>query len=216
MRRSGAWLGFCLLLSACGGVLSDHPLSSEPDSVVDERLIGWWEQLPTQDRTEDDGAREPGRRLLVGRVSGTDHTLELVALKLEPDDTVTVERQTIHTVRLGGVWHLSLAAEDEQAFIIARYRIDEDGRLTLEGLDERGTAAAIDGAAIRGRVGRNPKYGGPGSGEREFKEVRLTAETAALRAWVAGAGQTAFARTSRPFLRKLAIPRPGHGKRTVK
>ena len=200
-----------LLLPGCGGVLSDHPLSTDADSVVDDRLIGWWEQIPKP----GDEAKPQGR-FLIGRLAGSENTLELVTLELGQDDTVTVERRRIYTVRLGGTWHLSLANEDKAEFAIARYRMDDGGRVTLEGLDERATADAIEKGTIEGQVTSNPKYTGPGSRERAFREVRLTAEATALRVWLTGAGSAAFGRSDQPFVRKLPIPRPGAGARKAK
>lgn len=155
-----------LLLAGCGGVVSEHPLSDKTDSVVDARLIGWWA----------DEKSESESRLVVGRVAGDETALEVVQVGLDREQRVDIKRARARCVELAGGWHLSLSEPSEKDFFFFRYSI-EGRRLSMQYLDEERVARAIERGEIEGRVKRDA--------DGDPDEVRLTASTAALRAWLA-------------------------------
>ena len=186
-----------LLLTALGlagcGATSEHPLSTEADSLVDERIVGHWEAVPKE---SGQGAQE---RLIVGRLAGTERTMEVAWLKLDKSGFVRVERYPFHVTRLEGQpastafisydqEHTRKAMEarnergDEalRGYLIYRYRVDGDV-LTLGRLNNKAIVKAIRAKKIQGTVaddnGADP-------------QVHITEPVATLRAWLAKAPAT--------------------------
>ena len=151
-------------------MLSEHPLSGKQDSAVDERLIGWWEELP-----EADDAKTAGERMVVGRLGGEPRLLEVAWLRLDDEQRIEVSRLRMRPVSLEGRWHLSVSGNDEADFLLFRYALEDDV-VSLQFLDEKKVAGAIERDEIAGTVERDADGG--------LDDVRLTAPTSALRAWI--------------------------------
>ena len=177
------------LLAGCVAVVSEHPLSTAADSVVDERLIGWWDPVvPTDDDREIDR-----HALVVGRSKHDANGLEFVLVTLDERDTIDVEHVPLSATRIGDQDYLS-ARLDENVIRLYRYAFDEAGRVTLHELGADEVADAIERGDVAGEVTRAAE-GSPHAGSLEL--VRLSAPTDALRAWIAVAGDSVW--QPRPF-----------------
>lgn len=170
-------------LAGCGGVQSDHPLSDASTSVLDERLIGVWEIVPKK----ADEAAKPQPRAYVGKLKDRSRVLELVTIDFDEEKHLVVNRWRLYTTKLGHSSCFSLGDKSGKAYFLFRYTLDAKGRLWLQALDEDKVAAAIRAKKIAGRVKEHPKDEEPGLFEfrlGKYEEVRLTAPTKALRAWL--------------------------------
>jgi len=173
--------GLGLLLAGCGEVLSDAPMSDASNSVLDERLIGAWELVPGDAR--DAGKDEP--RIYVGKLKGSKSALEAVTIDLDKDKRINVQRYRVFTTRIGEASFLSVTNAKEKDYGLVRYTLDGEGHLHLQDLDEEKVASEIQTRKIAGHVKEHPKKKGPLDFRvGRYAEVRLTAETETLRAWI--------------------------------
>lgn len=109
-RHSAPRLARFLVTSLLGFVLAgcvslDHPLTGADTSVLDERLIGHWETWHEKEWA----------RFTVGRSGPGSNALEAVALVLNKEGRVQVERVPLYTALLGNRPYLSARGSDDRA-----------------------------------------------------------------------------------------------------
>ena len=201
------FVGF--VLAGCGAV-SEHPLSDESDSVVDRRLIGWWQE------ESEVAENKPGLRIAVGRAEGTERTLEVASITIEKHDRLRVERHKLHATKIADAWYASMSLKDMRisgegekiktlgkGYALMRYSIEGDF-LQLALLDDDGVGAEIDAKKIAGTVSKGRLWK-DGKWVPQYDEVVLTATKPALRAWIAKAPETIWkpaAKRLRKILKK--------------
>ena len=186
MKSVVACLFVAWLCAGCG--FSEHPLSDESDSVIDTELLGWWEGEP----------EKPAKRIVVGRVPGTQRTLEVVGLKLDKNKQVVVERHVLFATQIAGKKYLSMSTKDVEigmngakkklgkGYMLFRYRIDGDV-LHAAYMDNEVLGAQIAAKQIGGKASRTGTKKVDGKEVPTYSEVGLTASKAELRAWIAKA-----------------------------
>lgn len=189
-----------LFLAGCGAV-SDHPLSDEKDSVVDETLIGTWEYQPV---VPLDGAAP---RLHIGRAKDDTRTMEAVAIEIKRGH-VNVDRFPFFTTKIGARRFVSATykqgGSDIGAYMIFAYDVSNPDVLIVQGMDEDGVAKEIHAGKIDGNVKPNPSYQSTdpqADVESKYLEVRLTAPPQALRAWIAKAPLSIWRKPEGRFVR---------------
>ena len=131
-----------LVLAGCGNPVDClHPLSDAKTTGMDARLIGAWE---LEEEGKEDGFRP---RIWVGRHREQPGVLEAVAVLLEKDEQVKVHRVAVHATKLGAHRYLSLGGNEDDgrdgAYLVVRYRLEDDGTLVAWGL-----APSVVGRAI--------------------------------------------------------------------
>jgi hypothetical protein len=112
------------ILTSC--VYTTYPLSNEQTSAIDDRLIGSWKHEKT-----DRNAPVTDRFTMIGRMKGTQHTLEIVTVTKELDHTLKVERAAMYA-RPGKTSYLSIQIKSKaEAYLIFRYAMADDRTLLI-------------------------------------------------------------------------------------
>ncbi len=194
-----------LLLSGCGGVLSEHPASDDATSRVDERLIGFW-RVDGKASTGKDGpaSQEPGL-LVVGRRDGPEGGLELLTVSLKQGAVLDVAREPLRATSIAGKPYASVhvtgdGSPPRPSWLVLRYDVPEEGVLRVLAMDVPKVANEVR----EGRIAGHAPEPGPGrSGDSVL--VTLSADTAALRAWLEQAGDGLFADGKPLVLRRLDL-----------
>jgi hypothetical protein len=190
---SGAAL-VLLLLAGCG-VTSDHPLSDEKTSVVDDGLIGRWRAV------KEDADGKEADQILVGRRRGTKNTLEAVGLELDGDEHVQVRRFYLYATTIGDRRYLSATGEkDGQAYMFLRYAMPKKDTLHVYLMNAKFVGQAIEKGELEGKVEKKETEGGV---QASYETVHITADTAKLRAWIEKHQDECFAIEDPAVLRKL-------------
>lgn len=207
MTRAFVLMSCVLWAAGCGAVTSEHPLAGEEDAVVDEALIGWWEPIPEK--------AEPGQamqRLAVGYLPGSERGLELVTMGIDKKSKqVKVERFALYATTIEGKRYLSFTdTKEKKEYLLLRYAIDAEGILRVHWMDDVRVARQIEAKHVEGVAKKNPEYTEL-SAESEYTQVRLTAKPAALRTWLAKAGDAPWAKESMR-LRKVVVRKPDEPK----
>jgi hypothetical protein len=156
-------------------VTSEHPLSGEKDTELNERLIGYWRLVGSGEEPHEPEDDEVIPQFVIARTKSSDRQLEMVVLMLDEKGYARVRRVPVLATQLGGHDYVSLLAEDEEkderGYFLLRYALPEDDLLHVWILNPQMTAAELDLGKIEGR-------------KEEHGSVHLTSDTAALRAWL--------------------------------
>jgi hypothetical protein len=161
--------------------MSEHPLSDEESSVLDERLIGHWDI-----KLGDSESMDP-IRMVVGRDPKADNILESVTTTIDAEKRVNVHRGHVYTAKVGDQWIVSFGGPDEQQppkieYMIMRYELkprtaDSNDLLEMHLLLDSFVATAIEKGELTGTVKRD-KPGG------KFTSIKITAEPKELMEFV--------------------------------
>jgi len=177
---AAALTGLALANASCTMVVSEHPLSDEKTSKLDERAIGFWEIVP-----EEKDKEKPRAQFAVGRVKEKKNSLEMVALELHKDQ-VQVKRFPVYTTVLDNRRYLSWgnAEEKDPGFFILHYKFADEKTVHLYELNPDFVGDAIQrgelaGNAVRREESKDPKDAGP-----KYKSVLITAESKEIAAFV--------------------------------
>lgn len=177
----------CITVGCAG---SAHPLSDEETSILDERLIGVWEEV-------DDKSNEPGlqhSRLRVERKQ--DSKAALILKSLDPNEKDVPP--TLLATELGGRHYLSFGGHDEQEkraiWYFLHYEFKGNDLVRLRPLDPDVIAEDIKAGRIKGQVTERSKKEAKSSerAANEGREVRLQASTEELRAYIKRHGDKLF------------------------
>lgn len=183
---SAALLLAVLLLSRCVVATSKHPASETHDPALDDRIVGWWSLRapPDAELTDAEAAQmaEQRIRLLVGRAEEADR-LEWLMVHLGEGDRIETTRGAFRVTALGEAWIVSrYPREDATDWWLSRVRWTPEGPVGYDDLDPEAVARAIEAGEIEGEVTRHP--------DGHLQHARLTADTPALRAWIATKGDS--------------------------
>lgn len=171
----------------CTPALSLHPLSDENTSVADERLIGHWRVVDTENRDDPDTPR-----FVVGRGADAKNTLEWVFTDVGPDGTVKIHRQPLFTTSIAGNRYVSLRNphDDDPSYVIFQYELIEhevrnaaDDELRLFAMKIDVIAKVIEEQDLPGIVKRHEPPGertATNPFKEEFQYVRTNAPTETL------------------------------------
>lgn len=196
-----------LVSAGCVVASAEHPASKAHDSSKDDELVGWWALRAPADmgsaEVENEGAElDRGQvRLLVGR--GEDSSrLEWLLVHLSKETRIETLRGSFRATQLGGRWIVSRFPQNEQDdWWLSRVLITPEGPVGHEDLDPEAVARAIETGAVEGRVTRNDDGG--------LEHARLTADTEALRAWIASKGDAIWKDTRMRWVRDPVPPYRG-------
>lgn len=180
VRRWGLALAllWVLPLVGCALPVSEHPLSDEQTSVIDERLIGGWQVIEQPEKhAVEKGAGENAQpqaapptplssRFAVGRKEGTENTLESAHLRID-EEVIKVSRTLIYATQLGSERYLSWRLQDEDQkekqpeYLIMLYRVQGEDAVELSLLRHDVIGPAIEKGELPGKVKRrrNPPAG---------------------------------------------------------
>jgi len=199
--RRLAGVALALLLSGCGGVVSEHPASEGGQSRLDERLLGFWrvDEAATPSAPSE---RLDETVLLVGREAPGSSTLRLQSLTRHPDGTTGSMSSDVVATTIAEKDYASLRLNAESApWALVRYTVDDPDTLRVVGFDERLVAADVRAGTVAGSAPSEKETADPAA----TVLVTLKATTPALRAYLEKRGD-AVARNDRPLvLRRLRL-----------
>jgi len=169
-----------------GCVPCKHPLSDEKSSKVDERLIGEW-QFYRGDKPDADSAP-----VFVGKVKGSEATLEAVQCDVDKEGHVVVERVPLYTTKVGSLFLISMARQEvkkdrETAYDVAMYEMPEKDTVNWYVMDDQVVGAAIEKKSLPGTVNAQTIFG-----KRHYADVKITASPEELRKFIEKIGKKCF------------------------
>jgi hypothetical protein len=198
-----ALVGIAVLAVFAGGCTipsSEHPLSDEKTSTLDQRLIGHWEFADAPSQNLDPS------RFVVGRDANVENVLEYAAASLNGEQKIEIHRGRLFVTKIGEAHYLSFDGGDpKQGFSIMRYDFkphssnaqepsgqdpggqDKPSRDTVELhlMVDTVIAEAIDKGELAGKVTREKS-------SRRLQEIRITAAPEDLKAFLEKRSETCF------------------------
>lgn len=199
LRKCLALLMLASLLAGCTIPYSDHPLSDQKTSTVDDRLIGRWLQVDEdEEKSDEERASEAGKSfefITVGLKKNGRSTMVLVYVELDDDGELSVEQSFFYTTIINKQHYLSWQHKDKDnkksiKYLIASYTLDSGGLLTTHLMDNDKIVAAIEQGRVDGEIDiriekvlENPK---------ETKIAHLTASPEQLRRFLLETGTDCF------------------------
>ena len=190
------------LLAGCSIPYSDHPLSDNKTSTVDDRLIGRWLQIDEDDEDDEtkkeENATEAGKSfefMTVGLKKSNSKTMVMVYVELDDDGELTVERAFFFTTTINKQNYLSYQQKDEEdkksiKFVIASYTLDANGLLTTRLMDNDQVVAAIEQGRVDGEI--DIKIEQVNGKQKETKTAHLTASPEQLQRFLLETGTDCF------------------------
>ena len=162
-------------------VTSRHPLSDDKTSVIDKRLLGHWRSVNPGDKPEPPDPQFSS--FVVGRVKGTENTLEMVFADLVVDDVVEVYRLRLFPTSINGKQYLSVRKPhgDGVEYLIFQYKRVHDDEMHLLPMTVEVIVRAIEGEKLAGSVRRLPLKRTAGNPfNAKYRYVRITATSEKL------------------------------------
>ena len=193
------------LLAGCSIPYSDHPLSDNKTSTVDDRLIGRWLQIDEDDEDDEDKetkkeekATEAGKSfefMTVGLKKNGRTTMVAVYLELDDDGELSVERNFFYTTTINKQHYLSWQQKDEEdkksiKYVIASYTLDAHGLFTTHLMDNDKVVAAIEQGRVDGEI--DIKIEQVNGKQKETKTAHLTASPEQLQRFLLETGTDCF------------------------
>ena len=187
------------LLTGCSIPYSDHPLSDNKTSTVDDRLLGRWLQLDEDDETKAeekaDAARNTFEFMTVGLKKSNSKTMVMVYVELDDDGELTVERAFFFTTTINKQHYLSYQQKDEEdkksiKYVIASYTLNANGLLTTRLMDNDQVVAAIEQGRVDGEI--DIKIEQVNGKQKETKTAHLTASPEQLQRFLLETGIDCF------------------------
>ncbi len=184
-----AGLVLAILLAACVPE-SRHPLSNPGSAVVDQRLTGVW-KTKIDDET-----------VIAHFLEKSDGEMRIVAVAHKDGGGGGWTTYSMFVSRLGDEWYMNVKFVGENGkpneiedppYHLVRYRISEDGKLTIWTMAKPAVIAAIE-SGLAGKVKKG----------KWFNETLITAPTDELAAFVRSSDpQRLFANPLGPFRRQM-------------
>ena len=190
------------LLAGCSIPYSDHPLSDQKTSTVDDRLIGRWFQIEEEDedepKSDEEKATEVGKSfefMTVGLKKNGRTTMVAIYLELDDDGELSVERNFFYTTTINKQHYLSWQQKDEEdkksiKYVIASYTLDASGLLTTRLMDNDKVVAAIEQGRVDGEI--DIKIEQVNGKQKETKTAHLTASPEQLQRFLLETGTDCF------------------------
>ena len=192
------------LLAGCTIPYSDHPLSDNKTSTVDDRLLGRWLQIDEDDEKKEEQKAEEARDtfefMTVGLKKSNSKTMVMVYVELDDDGELTVERAFFFTTMINKQHYLSYQQKQEKKeeeekkkvirYVIASYNLDENGLLTVHVMDNDKLVTAIEQGRVDGEIEiRIEQVNGK---QKETKTAHLIASPEQLRRFLLETGTDCF------------------------
>ena len=192
------------LLTGCTIPYSNHPLSDNKTSTVDDRLLGRWLQLDEDDETEAkekaDAARNTFEFMTVGLKKSNSKTMVMIHVELDDDGELTVERAFFFTTTIHKQHYLSYqqkeGKEEEEEkkkfikYVIASYDLNESGLLTVHLMDNDKLVTAIEQGRVDGEIEITIEQ--VNGKQKETKVAHLIASPEQLRRFLLETGTDCF------------------------
>ena len=192
------------LLAGCSIPYSDHPLSDNKTSTVDDRLLGRWLQLDEDDETEAkekaDAARNTFEFMTVGLKKRNSKTMVMIHVELDDDGELSVERALFFTTTIHKQHYLSYqqkeGKEEEEEkkkfikYVIASYDLNESGLLTVHLMDNDKLVTAIEQGRVDGEIEITIEQ--ENGKQKETKIAHLIASPEQLRRFLLETGTDCF------------------------
>lgn len=209
-------LAAIMLAIACAGCdaipMSQHPLSNDETSQLDEALFGHWdmfgeqqavaeEKPPTAGTEKDPPTTEPAPdpegppRIAIGKQADKERTHEMAIVAVQDDGSIEIKRLPLHLTRVGEqrIISLKMNPDAEQSdFAILRYEVINANRVLLYMLDSDFIAGAIQKGQLKGAVKNNSGNDNPNAVKRR-DSIRITASPQELKDFLAKNEKKAFA-----------------------
>ncbi len=204
------WVAVCgifigaLCLTGCEAIpVSQHPLSTAEDSVLDEQLYGQWDVYHDEGKHDDTKPTEPAEkpaadpegqpRFILGKAADRERTHELLSVQVNDAGEIETKRIPFFATQLGDRKLLSLNAAPGEAsdFLIMRYEFVNANRLLVYMLDRDFIANAIRKGELDGVVKSKSPADDPNAVERR-ETIRITATVAQLRDFLKKHDKVAF------------------------
>ncbi|MDX1944092.1 MAG: hypothetical protein SFU86_01695 [Pirellulaceae bacterium] len=195
MRRIILLVGLAgLALAGCDLPVSVHPISDDKSSALDERLLGQWEFVVPADAERDPKAAPP--RWLIARAPGRERTHEIAYLELDGENQAQLRRFDLYCLSLGDRHFLSIptdptAPKEKRVYWLGVYEFVNDDLVKFMVLNKDLVAPAIDREELAGSVVKavpDPNASPAEQVKPKYKSIKITAEPAELRAWLAKQG----------------------------
>lgn len=192
------------LLAGCSIPYSDHPLSDNKTSTVDDRLLGRWLQLDEDDETKAeekaDAARNTFEFMTVGLKKSNSKTMVMIYVELDDDGELSVERAFFFTTTIHKQHYLSYQQKEEEGkgeekkkvtrYVIASYDLNESGLLTVRLMDNDKLVTAIEQGRVDGEIEiKTEQVNGQ---QKETKTAHLIASPEQLRRFLLETGTDCF------------------------
>jgi hypothetical protein len=173
-----------LLFTAC--VPCKHPLSDDKSSKVDERLIGEWRFF------HDDKPDPVSGSIFVGRVKGSESTLEAVQCDVDKEGHVVVERVPQYTTKVGSLFLISIARQEvmkdrETVYDVALYEMPDQDTVNYYVMNDQVFGAAIDKKSLPGTVNSQTIFD-----KTRYADVKVTASPEDLWKFIEKTGKKCF------------------------
>jgi hypothetical protein len=186
-------------VAACAGCSlphSDHPLTDETTSVVDDRLIGHWQAVPRPDEPLEPPQVPP--RFVFARLPGKPNVVEMVNLRLDGEEA-KIDRAPAFGAKLGEERYLTILdnpdePKEKQHYSILRYTLEGDV-LKLFLLRSDAIGPAIERGDLKGEVVRetpDPDAPAPEQAIPKYKSIRITASPKELADYFTPRGAAPF------------------------
>ncbi|WP_425616833.1 hypothetical protein NA78x_000493 [Anatilimnocola sp. NA78] len=208
---------FTLCLAGCEAIpVSQHPLSDETTSQIDEELLGMWDIInepeegkpaPAAKEVAEESTpveavvdEERPPRFAIGKLAGKERVHEVAGMSLDDSGQINVNRFPIYTTRLGEQRFISLRvgpSVDNSDFFIARYTLVNANRGLLYPLDRDVITAAIGRGELKGVV-KKAASDDPNAEPRK-ESIRITASAEELQAFLVKHEKKAF--SAKPMYR---------------
>lgn len=184
MLRTAAVLFALLTLSACCPITATNPLSAPQDAIYDARLTGAWRS-----------AKNPTDAAYIHMGKGANNTIEVIGVEHHDDGKMLQEHfpmfisivQQRHFLNIDMKTLHMEDAKGYDGYLILQYDLLDSKTLVISYMNEEVLAKAITDKKVAGRVtyddDENTSGGDPTI--RKIKCVYLTADTAALREFIA-------------------------------
>lgn len=185
-------------LVGCDLVTFEHPIAAEADSRYDERLQGVWrmEALPDNPQAEPKTEDEPRfEQIAIGKVPGKPNLLQFAAMEVKDDGEIAIQRLEVPAAKLGEQHFLSysLAADQSSSpYLVLRYEWVGNELVNLYLPDHDAFSFAIREKKLAGTVKQAAKPVDDPNQSRSRNEVRVTAASAELRAFLTTDGGKLF------------------------
>lgn len=144
---------------------SEHPLSGERDSIVDERLLGRWQVNQGTERAAPFRLNSRPSFCEIKRKADSATGMEIVSRAQRSRDTE--QSECFYATQIGGRRYLSLDLRADNSgsqtipgitgYYILQYRFIDDDTVEFRSLDERVIAEAITSQELAGQIfGKSP------------------------------------------------------------
>jgi hypothetical protein len=193
------WLA-CMVAATvgCDLVTFEHPIAAEADSQYDERLQGVWRMEALQDDPAGEAKAAEEQRaeqVAIGKVPGKPNLLQFASMEVKDDGEIAIQRLDVPAVKLGEQNFLSYSLSPDltsSPYLVLRYEFTDDDQVNMYLPDHDAFSFAIRSKKLAGTVKMGAKPVDDPNKDRSRNEVRVSATSAELRAFLSTDGGKLF------------------------